>query len=95
MKRIIRYSGIAMLSLSLVMLSLGSMPQTYAGSVGSTMVLATSCGTLPGGEIDWGTGVVLTQVLDTTNTAPLTGFTIDANIQNYIILLVFIHDLNL
>lgn len=85
MKKIFRYSGIAALSVSLIMLSMGSIPQTYAGSSGSvpsSMVLTVTCGTLPSGQIDWGTGVVINQVLDTSNTGPLTAFTIDAIITN-------------
>jgi len=85
MKKIFRYSGIAALSVSLIMLSMGSIPQTYAGtsgSVPSSMVLTITCGTLPSGQINWGTGVVINQVLDTSNTGPLTAFNIDAIITN-------------
>jgi len=67
MKSIMKYSGLAVLSISLIMLSLGSMPQTYAGtsgSVDSTMTLTLTCGLTVLGTVDWGTGVILGTILD-------------------------------
>ncbi len=58
MKNIFRYSGIFVLSISLIMFSLGSIPQTYAGSpsntITSTMVLSITCGLGITGTADFG-----------------------------------------
>ncbi len=58
MKNIFRYSGIFVLSISLIMFSLGSIPQTYAGSpsntITSTMVLSITCGLIVTGTADFG-----------------------------------------
>ena len=59
MKRIYRYSGIMALSVSLIMLSLGSIPQTYAGSVGSTIVVNIVCGMDLLGTADFGSGILI------------------------------------
>ena len=60
MNDIFRYSGVAALSISLIILSLGSMPQTLAGSgpppnvIESNMVVDISCGISISGTADFG-----------------------------------------
>ncbi len=69
MKRIYRYSGIMALSFSLVMFSLGSIPQTYAGSVTSTLVVDITCGMTLVGVADFGTLITIGSNLDNTDIA--------------------------
>jgi len=66
MERTIRYSGIALLSVSLIMLSLGSIPQTYAGSgaVPSTMTVVLTCGLIAAGDVTWGTNILAGTTID-------------------------------
>ncbi len=60
MKDILRYSGIAALSISLIMLSFGSVPQTNAGFVPppnvitSSLTMDISCGVNISGTADFG-----------------------------------------
>ena len=63
MNGIIRYSGIAALSVSLIMLSLGSMPQTYAGTVPSTLTVDIGCGAILTGAFTFGGGILVGAVL--------------------------------
>ena len=67
MNGILRYSGIAAISVSLIMLSLGSLPTTNAQSVGSVLTVTLSCGLLPTGDavIDFDT------IIDPTGTTTL------------------------
>jgi len=66
MNGIIRYSGIAALSVSLIMLSLGSIPQTYAGTVPSTLTVDISCGAILTGAFTFGGGILVGAVLTQT-----------------------------
>jgi len=59
MNDFIRYTAIASISVSLIMLSLGSFPQTFAGAgpantIPSTMTLTISCGLAVTGSADFG-----------------------------------------
>jgi len=55
MNKKIRYSGIAAITFSLFMLSLGSMPTSDAGVVSSALTVTLTCGIQVGngGSIDW------------------------------------------
>ncbi len=66
MERTIRYSGIAVLSVSLIMLSLGSIPQTFAGSgsVPSTMTVVLACGLTATGSVTWGSNIIAGSTID-------------------------------
>lgn len=58
----IRYTGIAAITFSLVMLSLGSIPTSQAQTIGSTLNVHITCGvTIANPSIDW------TKPLDPTN----------------------------
>jgi len=63
MNKIIRYSGIAALSVTLIMMSLGSMPQTYAGTVPSTLTVNIGCGAILTGAFTFGGGILVGAVL--------------------------------
>ena len=67
MKRIYRYSGIMALSVSLIMLSLGSILQSYAGSVTSTIVVDITCGMTLVGDADFGTSILIGAALTNAN----------------------------
>ena len=67
MNNLFKYSGILAISVSLIMLSIGSIPQTYAGSVASTMSVNISCGMTLAGTADFGTGVTIASTLTNAN----------------------------
>ncbi len=69
MNVIIRYSGIVALSVSLIMLSLGSMPQTYAGTVPSTLTVNIGCGAILTGAFTFGGGILVGDVLTQADNA--------------------------
>jgi len=69
MKRIYRYSGIMALSFSLVMFSVGSIPQANAGSVASTIVVNITCGMTLAGVADFGSGIIIGANLVNANLA--------------------------
>ena len=69
MKRIYRYSGIMALSFSLIMFSIGSIPQANAGSVGSTISVDITCGMTLVGVADFGTLILIGANLDNTDIA--------------------------
>ena len=72
----IRYSGIAAITFSLFMLSLGSMPTSDAGVVGSTLSVTLSCGlALSSATINWDNTLnpTLGNTLDSTNAGDYTG----------------------
>jgi len=77
-----KYSGLAVLSVSLIMLSLGSIPQSYAGSgsVGSTMTLQLTCGLTVAGDVTWGSGILLDTIIESGVAPHLTAST--ATVQN-------------
>ena len=70
MKNIFRYSGIAAITFSLFMLSLGSMPTSDAGQVASQLTVTLSCGlVVANGQINWD-----------DNLNPNTGNTLDSTV---------------
>ena len=69
----IRYSGIAAITFSLFMLSLGSMPTSEAGQVDSTLLVTLTCGlTVVDGVINWD-----------NNLDPNTGNTLDSTTGDF------------
>jgi len=65
MNKSLRYSGIAALSVSLIMLSIGSMPQANAGQVTSSLLIDVSCGLgITDPSIDFDTSVTAGDTLD-------------------------------
>jgi len=81
-----RYLGITIMSASLVMLSLGSIPQSFAGTtvieqqgLGASLTLGATCGLSTGAAINYNAFVV-----GTTRTATTTvtnGGTVDATLE--------------
>ena len=74
MKNILKYSGIAALSITLIMLSLGSISQAQAQTVASSMTVDITCGAdLLNGNVAWTnvvvTGVTLDSEIDTLDSA--------------------------
>ncbi len=81
----LRYSGIAAITFTLFMLSLGSMPTSEAQSVTSTLNVDVSCGiTLLNPTINWDGTVVPGAQLDSTNGADFSGTepTLENNVAN-------------
>jgi len=74
MNTIIRYSGIAAISVSLIMLSLGSMPTVEAGVIPSLITLDITCGlTLTNADLTFVPGTVAGNALDTNVGADFAG----------------------
>ena len=72
----IRYSGIAAITFSLFMLSLGSMPTSDAGQVDSTLTVTLTCGLdVADGVINWDSSLNPNtgNTLDSTNGGDFTG----------------------
>jgi len=75
MKKIIKYAGTTALSVSLIMLSLGSIPTSYAQSVGSQMTVTMTCGINLTGptNINWDNTILFPDTLDNTQAADHAG----------------------